>query len=36
MLVRFLVGGAIVSLFAALGGVVRPKSFAGIFGAAVR
>ncbi len=34
MLVRFLVGGAIVSLFAALGDMLRPKSFAGIFGAA--
>lgn len=34
MLVRFLVGGVIVSLFAALGDVLRPKSFAGLFGAA--
>ena len=33
-LIRFLIGGAIVCLFAALGDVVRPKSFAGIFGAA--
>jgi hypothetical protein len=31
---RFTVGGLIVSLFAALGGVLRPKSFAGLFGAA--
>jgi uncharacterized membrane protein (GlpM family) len=34
MLLRFLIGGAVVSLFAALGDMVRPKSFAGIFGAA--
>jgi hypothetical protein len=33
-LVRFLVGGAVVSAFAMLGDVLRPKSFAGIFGAA--
>jgi len=32
--VRFLVGGAIVSLFAAIGSGIRPKSFAGLFGAA--
>jgi hypothetical protein len=31
---RFLIGGAVVSAFALLGDVVRPKSFAGIFGAA--
>jgi hypothetical protein len=31
---RFIVGGFIVSLFAALGGVFKPKSFAGLFGAA--
>jgi hypothetical protein len=31
---RFLVGGIIVSLFAALGDVLKPKSFAGLFGAA--
>jgi hypothetical protein len=31
---RFIVGGFIVSLFAALGGVLKPKSFAGLFGAA--
>jgi hypothetical protein len=31
---RFLVGGAIVSLFACLGDVLKPKSFAGLFGAA--
>ena len=32
--VRFLVGGIIVSIFAALGDVFRPKSFAGLFDAA--
>jgi hypothetical protein len=34
ILVRFLVGGAVVSVFAALGDVLKPKSFAGLFGAA--
>jgi hypothetical protein len=34
MLVRFLIGGAVVSVFAALADVLRPKSFAGILGAA--
>jgi Protein of unknown function (DUF3147) len=33
-LIRFLVGGAVVSAFAMLGDVLRPKSFAGLFGAA--
>ena len=32
--VRFLVGGAVVSAFAMLGDVLKPKSFAGLFGAA--
>jgi hypothetical protein len=32
--VRFLVGGMVVSAFAMLGDVLRPKSFAGLFGAA--
>lgn len=32
--VRFLVGGTVVSAFAMLGDVLRPKSFAGLFGAA--
>lgn len=32
--VRFLVGGVVVSAFAVLGDVLRPKSFAGLFGAA--
>ena len=33
-LIRFLIGGTVVSLFAMIGDAVRPKSFAGIFGAA--
>ncbi|HVX75027.1 MAG TPA: DUF3147 family protein [Bradyrhizobium sp.] len=32
--VRFLVGGVVVSAFAILGDMLRPKSFAGLFGAA--
>jgi uncharacterized membrane protein (GlpM family) len=32
--VRFLVGGLVVSAFAMLGDLLRPKSFAGLFGAA--
>jgi hypothetical protein len=31
---RFLIGGTVVSMFAVLGDVLRPKSFAGLFGAA--
>ena len=31
---RFLIGGAVVTAFATLGEIFRPKSFAGIFGAA--
>ena len=34
MIARFIIGGAIVSLFAAVAEVCRPKSFAGLFGAA--
>ena len=34
LILRFLIGGAVVSFFAVLGDMVRPKSFAGIFGAA--
>jgi hypothetical protein len=34
LLLRFLIGGIVVSCFAALGEVFRPKSFAGLFGAA--
>ncbi len=33
IIVRFLVGGLAVSAFAVLGDVLRPKSFAGLFGA---
>jgi hypothetical protein len=31
---RFFIGGAVVCLFSVLGDVLRPKSFAGLFGAA--
>ena len=31
---RFLIGGAVVSAFALLGDLFKPKSFAGLFGAA--
>jgi len=34
LLIRFLVGGAFVSAFAVLGTIFKPKSFAGLFGAA--
>jgi uncharacterized membrane protein (GlpM family) len=34
IVIRFLVGGAIVSAFAVLGDMFKPKSFAGLFGAA--
>jgi len=34
IIVRFLVGGAVVSVFAAVGDLLKPKSFAGLFGAA--
>ena len=34
LLLRFLIGGAVVSFFATLGDILRPKSFAGLFGAA--
>ena len=34
LIVRFLVGGVVVSVFAMLGDVLRPKSFAGLFSAA--
>ena len=33
-LVRFLIGGLVVSAFAAVGGLFKPTSFAGLFGAA--
>ena len=32
--VRFLVGGTVISVFAAVGDLLKPKSFAGLFGAA--
>ena len=32
--IRFLVGGAVVSAFSMLGDVLKPKSLAGLFGAA--
>jgi uncharacterized membrane protein (GlpM family) len=32
--IRFIVGGLFVSVFAVLGDVLKPKSFAGLFGAA--
>jgi hypothetical protein len=34
LLLRFLIGGVVISLFAILGDIFRPKSFAGLFGAA--
>jgi uncharacterized membrane protein (GlpM family) len=34
ILIRFVIGGAVVSVFAVLGDVFKPKSFAGLFGAA--
>lgn len=34
LLIRFLVGGLVVSAFALIGDILRPKTFAGIFGAA--
>lgn len=34
LLLRFIIGGTVVSLFAMLGDLLRPKSFAGLFGAA--
>ena len=34
ILIRFLIGGIAVSLFAVLGDLFKPKSFAGLFGAA--
>ena len=34
LLLRFLIGGTVVSFFAILGDILRPKSFAGLFGAA--
>jgi len=33
-LIRFVVGGLVVSVFALIGGLLKPRSFAGLFGAA--
>ena len=33
-IIRFLIGGAVVSAFAIIGDLFKPKSFAGLFGAA--
>lgn len=34
MVYRFIAGGLIVTLFAVVGGILKPKTFAGLFGAA--
>lgn len=34
ILMRFIAGGAVVSVFALLGALLKPKTFAGLFGAA--
>jgi hypothetical protein len=34
LLIRFIIGGLVVSMFALLADVLKPKSFAGLFGAA--
>lgn len=34
LLIRFVVGGAVVSVFAIIGDMLKPKTFAGLFGAA--
>ena|SRR5205823_3572081 len=34
LVLRFFIGGVVISAFALLGDVLRPKSFAGLFGAA--
>src|SRR6266581_1578664 len=34
ILIRFLIGGTVVSIFSILGDLFKPKSFAGLFGAA--
>jgi hypothetical protein len=34
ILLRFLIGGVVVSAFAVVGDLLKPKSFAGLFGAA--
>jgi hypothetical protein len=34
LVIRFLAGGIVVSFFSVLGDILKPKSFAGLFGAA--
>jgi hypothetical protein len=34
LVLRFAIGGVVVSAFSVMGGVLRPKTFAGLFGAA--
>jgi hypothetical protein len=34
IIIRFLIGGAVVSVFSLVGGLFKPVSFAGLFGAA--
>lgn len=34
LLIRFLIGGVVVSIFSVLGDLFKPQSFAGLFGAA--
>ena len=34
LILRFLIGGLLVSLFALIGDLLKPKTFAGLFGAA--
>ena len=34
LLIRFLIGGTVVTFFAVLGDLFKPKSFSGLFGAA--
>jgi hypothetical protein len=34
ILIRFIAGGIIISVFALIGDILKPKSFAGLFGAA--
>jgi len=34
IIIRFVVGGFVVSVFALIGNLLKPKSFAGLFGAA--
>jgi Protein of unknown function (DUF3147) len=34
IIIRFIIGGVVVSVFAVMGDLLKPKSFAGLFGAA--